>query len=34
MTDYYGDWANQILIEYFHVVLNKTDFEAENEVEE
>ena len=33
-NDYYGEWENQILIEYFHIVLNKTDFVEENEVEE
>lgn len=33
-NDYYGEWENQILIGYFRVVLNKTDFGEENEVEE
>ena len=34
MTDYYGDWVNQILVGNFHITLSPTDFEEENEVEQ
>ena len=33
-NDYYGDWANQIILGQFHVTLSPTDFAEENEVEQ
>ena len=32
--DFYGDWANQIILGQFYVTLSPTNFAEEDEVEE
>jgi len=32
-NDYYGDWANQVIVGYFYVTLKRSDFAKIDEVE-